>query len=44
MSENLSFVLPIGNNLELDTLLPLVSALHYHMPFGRWGGGGRKKD
>jgi hypothetical protein len=32
--KHLSFVFPIKNGLQLDTLLPLVSVLHYHMPLG----------
>jgi hypothetical protein len=35
IGKHLSFVFPVENGLQLDTLLPLVSASHYHMPLGR---------
>ena len=35
MHKHLPFVFPIENGLQLDTVLPLVLALHYHMSSGR---------
>lgn len=35
MGKHLSFVFPVDNGLRLGTVLPLVSALHYHIPSGK---------
>jgi len=35
VGKHLSFVFPIKNGLQQGTVLPLVSALHYHMLSGR---------
>jgi hypothetical protein len=35
LGKHLSFVFPLENGLRLGTVLPLVSALHYHTPSGR---------
>jgi len=35
VGKHLSFMFPIENGLQLGIVLPLVSALHYHMLSGR---------